>query len=455
MNKFPWFWTIVSLLILHACFLAFQPLAENVSYQSPAIYVNDSQIRFLSDITHNQTMDHEIFQTLFTYMNTSEQFLLTDMFLLSTNYDPNPDYLPVTQQLFAHLKDGPPTTILITDPLNTFYHSHSMPLIDQAIEQDVQVYFTVHSQLRPSNLLWSTLYYPFLQWIPKQGSGWISHPFGDPDQKVTARSFLSLLNFQANHRKVAVMDYQDTYTSFILSANPHNPSSLHSNIGFQIKSDAFAYHVLKTEAAIAPIDIEIPSPTQTQGEIGVQLLTEGKIRESLVFDIDATVAGDRINMAMFYFSDRHIVRALKRAADRGVLVTIVLDPSKDAFGREKNGVPNRQVAHELQNYSENIKVRWYDTQGEQFHSKMLVIRTNDVVIIHGGSANFTRRNIGDFNLETNVRILAPIDSAISRDVEHYFLTIYPFTLEYEAYEDSRLFLYWLYRFQEWSGLSTF
>ena len=35
------------------------------------------------------------------------------------------------------------------------------------------------------------------------------------------------------------------------------------------------------------------------------------------------------------------------AADRGVRVRLILDPNRDAFGRQKDGVPNRPVANEL------------------------------------------------------------------------------------------------------------
>ena len=50
---------------------------------------------------------------------------------------------------------------------------------------------------------------------------------------------------------------------------------------------------------------------------------------------------------MFYLSNRDIVKSLLDASQRGVDVKLILDPNKDAFGMEKDGVPNRPVAHEL------------------------------------------------------------------------------------------------------------
>ena len=452
---------LLFIFILNAVYLAVKPIPAGLNYASEMYYVADSDILFLSDITYDGELNHTIFDTLFTHMQDAEDFIVADMFLLSQNYDPDDALLNNTEEFFGHLQNGPAQTVLITDPINTFYGSHTMPLIEQARESGVDVYLTDLAKLRPSNLAYSMLYYPWVSWVPTAGSGLLAHPFGG-EGKVTIRSLFRLANFQANHRKVAVMDSGETHASFILSANPHNPSSLHSNMGFLIYGD-FAKELLATEQAVPGVNADIVSffsPTgssdsSSQDAIGVQLLTEQQIRAKMVFDIDATTAGDSIEVAIFYFSDRHIVRALKRAANRGVTIDIVLDPNKDAFGREKNGVPNRQVALELQTHSELITVRWYNTTGEQFHAKMLVIRSGDTLIVHGGSANFTRRNIGNYNLETNVRVIAPIETQFSADVLAFLSVARQNSLAYTAYEDKSRLRYWQYRFMEWSGLSTF
>lgn len=457
-KKYNLKWIIFLVVLIHILFLLFKPLPIGVSYVGEMHYISEENVYFLYDITYNGSYNQSIFPTLFSYMDDSESFLFAGMFLMSMNYASNDDFLNITDEFFDRMSESPGQRVLITDPINTFYGSHDFQLALEAESMGVEVYYTDFYRLRPSNIVWSSVYYPFLMWIPTRGNGLIPHPFGDPDQKVTVRSMLSLLNFQANHRKVAVMDSDDTYASFILSANPHNPSSLHSNIGFLIKDEVFAAELLYTETALIsfshPLQGTSVESMQT-GSIGVQLLTEGAILDAIVRDIDATVAGDTIEMAMFYFSERRIVRALKRASDRGVMIEIILDPNKDAFGREKNGIPNRQVAWELESYSDNIRVRWYDTQGEQFHSKLLVITTSDSKIVHGGSANFTRRNIGNYNLETNVRLIVPFGSELYNQFVTYFEIIEDFVLPFSAYEDTSRWKYWLYRFQEWSGLGTF
>ena len=135
----------------------------------------------------------------------------------------------------------------------------------------------------------------------------------------------------------------------------------------------------------------------------VQVLTEGEIGAAILRNFALTRAGDSIDIAMFYLSDRNVIQALIAAARRGVAVRVILDPNKDAFGRTKNGIPNRSVAAELAAASDGaIKLRWFRTHGEQFHSKLVVMRTANEFWFTLGSANLTRRNLENFNLEANI-----------------------------------------------------
>ena len=171
-----------------------------------------------------------------------------------------------------------------------------------------------------------------------------------------------------------------------------------------------------------------------------------------------------IDVAMFYLSERSVIRALLAAARRGVEVRVILDPNKDAFGRSKNGIPNRSVATELGAASEGaIKVRWFRTHGEQFHSKLLAIRTANEYWFTLGSANLTRRNLDDFNLEANLAASVPPASAIASQVTGWFESLWTnrgppdleYTAEFGAYADPAQGTYWLYRIMESTGLSTF
>jgi phosphatidylserine/phosphatidylglycerophosphate/cardiolipin synthase-like enzyme len=193
----------------------------------------------------------------------------------------------------------------------------------------------------------------------------------------------------------------------------------------------------------------------------VQLLTEGKIKKHLLKEIKNTKAENTINMGMFYLADRDIIRELIKASERNVKINIILDANKDAFGREKNGIPNRSTAYELKKKSnDKIKIRWYNTNGEQYHTKLTIIEKNTETVLIGGSANLTKRNLEDFNLETDVKIVGSSELEEMQQVKEYFQRIWSnknglYTLDYNSYADEAMFKTIIYRFQEWSGISTF
>ena len=137
----------------------------------------------------------------------------------------------------------------------------------------------------------------------------------------------------------------------------------------------------------------------------------------------------------------------------------MLDPNKDAFGRQKNGIPNRQVASELN--AAGIPIRWCNTRGEQCHSKMLLKYNAQQAELMLGSANFTARNLKNYNLETDMRVIGSVQASVFQDATTYFNSSWTnangrqMTVDYKQYEDESKAKYWLYRFMEWSGLSTF
>lgn len=69
---------------------------------------------------------------------------------------------------------------------------------------------------------------------------------------------------------------------------------------------------------------------------------------------------------------------------------------------------------------------------------MMIQKANETVIL-GGSANYTSRNLDDYNLEANVEIHAPNDADISRDVVSYFHRLWTnqngtYTVDYSEYQ---------------------
>ena len=131
----------------------------------------------------------------------------------------------------------------------------------------------------------------------------------------------------------------------------------------------------------------------------------------------------------------------------------------------KNGIPNRSVATELAAASDGaIKVRWFRTHGEQFHSKLVAMRTATEFWFTLGSANLTRRNLGRLQSRGQHRReraaeLRKSPPQISAWFESLWTNHGPPELEYTAefgtYADPSQGTYWLYRLMEATGLSTF
>src|SRR5699024_4667890 len=76
----------------------------------------------------------------------------------------------------------------------------------------------------------------------------------------------------------------------------------------------------------------------------------------------------------------------------------------------KNGIPNKPVASELMNYKSPPEIRWYKSHGEQYHAKFMMHDNGEDSTLILGSSNFTRRNLKDLNLETDLVIKAKSDS---------------------------------------------
>ena len=143
---------------------------------------------------------------------------------------------------------------------------------------------------------------------------------------------------------------------------------------------------------------------------------------------------------------------------------VILDPNKDAFGHAKTGIPNQPVASELVAASDGvIHVRWYRTHGEQFHTKLAMIYSAERFWLTTGSANFTRRNLADYNLEANLVIELPRTTAVAQQTLDYFETLWSnrasmgieYTADFGYYADPSQLHYWLYRVMEGTGVSTF
>lgn len=466
-------WCVVYLA--SAIYQAYKPLPAGINVAMPMRAAE--QVQFLVDYTYTDAQgqrqkEQVIFDQVFAMIHQARRMVVVDMFLFN-------DYVgkstttqralsaQLTQALINKRQTEPDVHItVITDPINTVYGGQFNDNFIQLRRAGVEVVQTDLRPLRASNPLWSGFWYMCCQWIDNNPeSGWLPNPLGN--QKITLRSYFSLFNFKANHRKTIITDAPDGWQALVTSGNPHDASSWHDNIAIKFSGHA-ALDVLDTERAVAKFSgVELPviitgnpkplQPAQAQ----LQILTEGKIRDALLNSLQSAMPKDQIDIAVFYLSHRNIINAIKQAHQRGVITRVVLDPNEDAFGRKKNGIPNRQVAMELN--AAGVPVRWCNTTGEQCHSKIMIKtsqKTGQSELILG-SANFTRRNLNNLNLETDVRYIAPNSDTTIRDAKAYIQRIWTnengqhLTLHYGQYKDESTLKYWWYRFSEWSGLSTF
>ncbi len=461
-----------------------KPLPPGMDYRGPARSVAVGDVDFLADLTYRDSRgtpvhEQEIFDALFAAVSEAKRFILMDMFLfnpfLASRAEPLRNLSGELTDLLVEKTESVPgiRIALITDPINTVYGGDQSEQLERLQASGVDVIFTDLPALRDSNPLYSSPWRVFLQWFGNSPAGGIvPHPFDSDGRGVTVRSYLDMLNFKANHRKVLVADDgAGGLTSIVTSANPHDASSAHSNVALRVRG-APGRDLVAAESAVArfsgsPLPKDLgggPSPEGPPAEGGARviLLTESRIKEAFLHAIDGSTAGDEIRLAMFYLSDRRIIEALLEAAAGGARVRIVLDPNRDAFGFEKNGVPNRPVARELVRRSGgDIEVRWYETGGEQFHSKVMLVDGADgrsTLIL--GSANLTRRNLDSYNLELDVQVLSGAGAPPLAEARDWFERIWTnrggrFTVRFGAFADDSPYKTLLYRFQEFSGLCSF
>ncbi|KPB06485.1 phospholipase D family protein [Bacillus sp. CHD6a] len=438
---------LILIVILTSVYHSYKPLPEGVSFEGDVHYV--SEVDFLYDLTYgdkdNLQKEHKIFDRIFQIIDDAEEFIVIDMFLFNGYHDGELDYPPLSSNLMERLiskkKESPNVDIVfITDEINTTYGSHEAEELSMLEDNGIRVIETNVKVLRDSNPLYSGVWRVFFQWFGQGGSGWIKNPMAEDAPETTVRSYLKLLNIKANHRKVIATDK----TAMISSANPHDASGLHSNTAFEVSGNIVA-DILKTEQAILDFSGGGGLPKYTgqteKGDIAVQLLTERKILNHVLEEIRKSKDKEEIWVGMFYLAERKIIEELIDAADRGVTVNLILDPNEHAFGQQKIGLPNRPVASELLEEGQgNIELKWYNTQGEQYHPKMIYFNRAEESTIIGGSANFTRRNLYDLNLETDIKITANNNEQVMKDMDDYFLRLWSnedeiYTLPYETYKD--------------------
>jgi hypothetical protein len=128
------------------------------------------------------------------------------------------------------------------------------------------------------------------------------------------------------------------------------------------------------------------------------------------------------------------------------------------------GIPNQVVASELMSRSGGaIHVRWYRTHGERFHDGLVMIYGAQRAWLLVGSAQLTRRSLGDYNLEADAAIETARAAPLAQQALGYFETLWgnraglgiEYTADFAAFANPAQSDYWLYRLMEASGFAAF
>ncbi|HYK72870.1 MAG TPA: phospholipase D family protein, partial [Pseudoneobacillus sp.] len=455
-----------------------KPLPKGTNYASEIYQMDDSQIQFLSDLTYQKdgkkVVDQEIFKEVFQSIEEAKEFIILDMFLVNSYANSDTDYPPISETLTSKIKKQMQKhpdlkVIFITDEINSSYGSHEVKALEPLKKLGAQVVITDLDRLRDPNILYSGVWRTLFSWFGQAGNGWVSNPIAENAPDITLRSYLKIFNLKANHRKVLVTENN----GFILSANPHNASAYHSNIGFKVKGEILQ-ELIKTEKAVVAFSggnikhfpkftaNQTLQTTKSEKSLQAQIVTEGKIQKAVIGSIESANLGETIWVGMFYLADREIIQSLESAAIRGVHVNLILDPNHNAFGQGKMGLPNRPISAELEKIgNQNITIRWYNTGKEQYHSKMIFVEGKKKSTVIGGSANYTFRNLDNFNMEADLKVEGPTDSQFIKDVHQYFARLWKnedavYTLKYDAYQDEMPAIkYSIYVIQKLLRLTTY
>ena len=257
--------------------------------------------------------------------------------------------------------------------------------------------------------------------------GKTKNPIYEETDPVTIRSILRALNAKADHRKLIMNEK----TAMLTSANPHAEGSKHSNVAFKFSSPIIKdiYNAEKPVAKITKKDGSLKQSLPYQkfdiepsnnNKIKLQYFTEGQTGIDITKELKNTQSGDRVFIAQFFLADRQVINDIRKAARRGVKFEILLNNSTA-------GLPNKASAGELMKY---------------------------------GSTNFTRRNMRNFNLENELKIISTYDQKVSQQISDYYDRLWTnrdgdFTLPYDSEKNEKVTNDLLFRFLEMNGMGAF
>jgi PLD-like domain len=406
-----------------------KPLPPGTHIVSQTSRLSEADVDFL----YEPAQGSDILAREMSAVDHAEQLIL---------FDRSPLGPAAAQQLLARKRLRPNLKIVvITDPGNEVFGGTPSQSLRALEEAGIIVARVRLDRLRDSNPLYSGLWRLMFAW-------W-NDPFDEIPGRVTLPAWLRMQNFKADQRQLMVTDDgSGGWITFIASGGARTGLVLRGSLARAIVAGELQIAGWSTD------DDRLPSAPPMDGRgvgsIDARFLTEGAIENALLDALAAAGRGDRVCIAVDHLSERPIIAAALQAAARGATLKVLL---------ARNRIPNQPVAGELEREGGGrIEVRWSPFEPGPVHPGLLIVQHRTDLWINWGSANFTRRSLGDLNLEAGVELRMPARSAPARSVTDYFAKAWsnaaPDADAPDAANESSG-VYWRYRFAEATGLSSF
>jgi PLD-like domain len=401
-----------------------KPLPPGTHLVSQTARLSDADVDFLYESPRRRAAAADL-----SAIDHAEQLIVLDR---------SPVTRELAQRLLArkhlrpHLK-----IVLVTDPANEAFGGSPAQTLSSLEQAGIIVARVRLDRLRDSNPLYSGLW--------RLAFGWWSDPFDETPGRATLPALARTRNSKSDQRQLVVAD--DGSGGWIAIIAPAGVASL-------TLRGPLARAIIAGElqvAAWSTDDDRLPvGPSMDErgvGSIDARFLTEGAIETALLDAIGAAGSGDRLGIAVENFSDRRLIAAALRAALRGASLQVLL---------ARNREPNQAVADELlHGGGGRIEIRWYLGSDAASLPKLLLFRHGGDVWMNVGTANYTRRNLGDLNLAASIELRMPVRAAAASAVIEYFSEAWSVAATDPKFAAASAADYWHYRFAEASGLSSF
>jgi hypothetical protein len=408
------------------CWNSAKPLPPGTHIASQTSRLSESDVDFVSGSPgHEAAVAREM-----SAIDHAEQLIVLDR-------------SPVTGELSQHLlarKRMRPNLqiVLVTDPGNEAFGGTPSRTLTSLEEAGVIVARVRLDRLRDSNPLYSGLWRLIF--------GWWSDPFDETPDPISLPTWARMQNSKADQRQLVIADDGSGGWSAVIGAAGASASLiLRGSLARAMIAGELEIAAWSTDDDRLPVGP--PVDGRAVGSIDARFLTEGSIETALLDAIGAAGGGDELSIAVQNLGDRRLIAAALGAADRGAHLRVVLN---------RNRIPNQAVAGELlRGGGGRIEVRWCPRNAEARLPRLLVLHHRDDLWMNLGSANFTRRNLGDLNLESSVELRMPARAAPERAVTDYFAGIWSNAAADADFAEESPMAYWRYRIAEATGLSTF